>query len=170
MIFNGIKFRLSKCNDLKSYLHKRNTNFKSNRPILSYFPFLTKMALLKLFVIRRSIIVQNFIVPRWLVQVFIHIRILNVRHFGMGIMTLKSWRWGHLKWHDLPTEFYEHPLIGSKVIRVAHRRTDRQNGDLTNVTIFLKKVFKNSRNDADNNNNGSIFWQSEWSNPIEYIV
>jgi hypothetical protein len=37
----------------------------------------------------------------------IHLRSLNVRHFGMVEGTgLKVRRRGHLQWHDRPTEFY----------------------------------------------------------------
>jgi hypothetical protein len=59
----------------------------------------------------------------------IHLRSLNVRHFGMVEgMGLKVTRRGHLQWHDRPTEFYKSLPIGSKVIRggLTDRWTDRQ--------------------------------------------
>jgi hypothetical protein len=40
----------------------------------------------------------------------------------------------HLRLPDLPTEFHKNLLIGSKVIRGTQRRTDRQDGDLTNLS------------------------------------
>jgi hypothetical protein len=46
----------------------------------------------------------------------IHLRRLTVRRFGIvGATGLKKlWRWGHLQWHDLPTEFLEN--LPSEVI------------------------------------------------------
>jgi hypothetical protein len=47
---------------------------------------------------------------------YIHLRSLNVRHFKMVATTaLKSWRRGHLQWHDLPTKFNENLPTGSEV-------------------------------------------------------
>jgi hypothetical protein len=61
----------------------------------------------------------------------IHLRSLNVHHFGMAEGTgLKVRRRGHLQWHDLPTEFHKNLPVGSKVIKGEHtdRQTDRQTG------------------------------------------
>jgi hypothetical protein len=50
---------------------------------------------------------------------------INVHHFGMVEATLlKIWLRGHLQWHDLPAEFHQILLIGSKVINEGHKRTD----------------------------------------------
>jgi hypothetical protein len=40
---------------------------------------------------------------------------------------LKVWLGGHLQWHDLPIEFYEHILISSKLLgdTQVNKRTDR---------------------------------------------
>jgi hypothetical protein len=64
----------------------------------------------------------------------IHLRSLNVRHFGMVKGTgLKVRRLGHLQWHDLPTGFNKNLPVGSEVIRgdtQTDGRTDRQTGRL----------------------------------------
>jgi hypothetical protein len=55
----------------------------------------------------------------------IHLRSLNVRHFGMVEGAgLKVWCRGYLQWHGLPTEFHKNLPTGSKVIG-GDRRTDR---------------------------------------------
>jgi hypothetical protein len=47
----------------------------------------------------------------------IHLRSLNIHHFGMIETTgLRACRWGHLQWHDLPTEAHKYLLLGSAVI------------------------------------------------------
>jgi hypothetical protein len=81
----------------------------------------------------------------------IHLRSLNVRHFGMVEGTgLKVGRPGHFQWHDLPTEFHKNLTIGTKVIRGATQtdgRTDgqtdgladRQTGDLISLTFLFKE-------------------------------
>jgi hypothetical protein len=57
----------------------------------------------------------------------IHLRSLNVRHFGVVEGTgLKRTCRGHLQWHDLPTEFHKNLPIGSKVISGGHTQTDGQ--------------------------------------------
>jgi hypothetical protein len=62
----------------------------------------------------------------------IHLRILNVHHFGMVEGTeLKLRRWGHPHWHDLLLSF----------IKLHQGRTDRLNGNIISL-IFL---FKESR-------------------------
>jgi hypothetical protein len=54
----------------------------------------------------------------------IHLRSLNVRHFGMVEGTgLKVRRQGHLQWHDHTTAFHKNLPIGSKVI--SGTQTDR---------------------------------------------
>jgi hypothetical protein len=69
----------------------------------------------------------------------IHLRSLNIRHFGMVEGTaLKVWRRGHLQWHDLPTKFQKNLPIGSKVIW-ADTHTDRQTGDLISLTFLFKE-------------------------------
>jgi hypothetical protein len=47
---------------------------------------------------------------------YIHLRILNVRHFGMVKATgIEKWRWGHLQRHHILTEFHPNPPISSKI-------------------------------------------------------
>jgi hypothetical protein len=71
----------------------------------------------------------------------IHLRSLNVRHFGMVKGAgLESRHRGHLQWHDLRTEFHKNLPIGSKVIR-GDTQTDRQ----TDVLISLTFLFEESR-------------------------
>jgi hypothetical protein len=57
----------------------------------------------------------------------IHLRRLNIGHFGMlegtGLIRLR----GHLQWYDLPTKFHKNLPIGSKVIR-GDTQTDRHTG------------------------------------------
>jgi hypothetical protein len=69
----------------------------------------------------------------------IHLRSLNVRHFGMvkgtGLKSTASR--GHLQWHDTSTEFHKNLPIGSKVISGGH--TDRQNRDLIRLTFLFKE-------------------------------
>jgi hypothetical protein len=68
----------------------------------------------------------------------IHLRSLNIRHFGIVKGTrLGVRRRGHLQWHDLPTEFHKNLPIVSKVIR-GDTQIDRQTGYLMGLT-FLKK-------------------------------
>jgi hypothetical protein len=73
----------------------------------------------------------------------IHLRSLNVRHFGMVEGTgLKVWRRGHLQWNDLPTKFLKNLPISSKVIRgdtQTDGQTDRQTGDLISFTFLFKE-------------------------------
>jgi hypothetical protein len=58
----------------------------------------------------------------------IHLRSLNVRHFGMVAATaLKLWHRGHLQWHDFPNEFYRNYQLLKKCIG---GQTHRQAGDL----------------------------------------
>jgi len=46
---------------------------------------------------------------------------------------LKLWHRGHLKWHDLPTEFY------TKKIAVDSGQTHRQDGDLISLHSSLQE-------------------------------
>jgi hypothetical protein len=75
----------------------------------------------------------------------IHLRRLNVRHFGMvGGTGLISRRRGHLQWHDLPNEFHKNLPLGSKVIRgdtdrETDRQVDRQAGDIVSLTFLFKE-------------------------------
>jgi hypothetical protein len=48
----------------------------------------------------------------------------------------KSWRRGHLKWHDLLAEYHEDIPVGSKVISGWH--TDRQTGDIIGLPFTFK--------------------------------
>jgi hypothetical protein len=64
----------------------------------------------------------------------IHLKSLNVRHFGMVASTgLKKRRRGRL-----PAEFRENPLISSEVIS-GGTQIDRQHGDIINLTFFFSK-------------------------------
>jgi hypothetical protein len=52
---------------------------------------------------------------------YIHLKSLNVCHFGMVAATsLKLWLWGQLQWHDPPTEVHKSLPIGSEVEREGH--------------------------------------------------
>jgi hypothetical protein len=58
-------------------------------------------------------------------------------HFKMvEAMGLKLSHQGPLEWHHLPMKFHEYLPVRSKVISGAH--TDRQDGDLISLLIFLK--------------------------------
>jgi hypothetical protein len=68
-----------------------------------------------------------------------NIKSLNVYHFGMvEIQDSKVWHQGHLKWHDLPTEFHTNLPIGSKVIR-GDTHTHRQNNNFLSLTFLFKE-------------------------------
>jgi hypothetical protein len=71
----------------------------------------------------------------------IHLRSLNVRHFGMvEAKRLKNAGRGYLQWHDLPTQFHKN-LIHSKVIR-GDPRTGRHTEWCSHKPYF---AFKKSR-------------------------
>jgi hypothetical protein len=52
-------------------------------------------------------------------------------------LKLQVWRSDHFQCHDIPTQFYRSLWICLKVIRGSYKRTDRQNGDLINLTVQL---------------------------------
>jgi hypothetical protein len=63
---------------------------------------------------------------------YIHLKSLNVRHFGMVATTaLKLWYRGHLQWHDLPTKFHKNLPLGSDVDWEWGRHTEA--GDLISL-------------------------------------
>jgi hypothetical protein len=77
-----------------------------------------KIVPLKLFILWRSISVQNLMVPPWLVQV------LHPPHkFKRPIFWNCS---SHLQWHDLRTKFHKNLLIVSKVTTgtLTYRKTE----------------------------------------------
>jgi hypothetical protein len=72
------------------------------------------------------------------VFLYIQLRSLNVRHFGMAKDTrLKMWHRGHLEWQYFLTKFYENPPIGSKVISGGLTETDTQTGWWFDKPIFI---------------------------------
>jgi hypothetical protein len=66
---------------------------------------------------------------------------MNVRNFGMVEATaLKLWRWGHLQWYDLCTEFHKIIPVGLKLVGgQTDRQTDRQDAGLISLHFPLRK-------------------------------
>jgi hypothetical protein len=113
-----------------SCLHKTKYEFShSNGHHVRIF-FVDKNGLLKICSSFEDLSVYKISWPHvnWC-KFFIHLRSLNVQHFGMVEGTgLKIRRRGHLQLHDLLTEFHKNLPICSKVIRGGHthRQTDNQ--------------------------------------------
>jgi hypothetical protein len=107
----------------------------------SYFLFLTKMVLLKVVLIWRSISIQNFMFPSWLVQVLHPPQKFERPPFWNG------WRYGIRKYsvevtfNDMTsllnfTKIYQ---LVQKLLGGGHRQTDRQTGDLISLTFLCKE-------------------------------
>jgi hypothetical protein len=108
-----------------------------NRPPCSYFPFLTKMVLLKVVHPPKIIRIQNFMVVHWVLQVLRspqkceHLPFWNgysysIKNYGMkasfsGITSLLNF-----------IKIYQ---LGQKLIRGEHR----QDGDLISLHFFFRK-------------------------------
>jgi hypothetical protein len=69
MIFECTELYSSKCNGSWVVSIKQNVNFKFQPPTMFYFCFIAKLFLYNLFILWISILVQNAMDPRWLVQV-----------------------------------------------------------------------------------------------------
>jgi hypothetical protein len=95
MIFYYTKVHFSKYNGSWVISTKQTMNFNiQTAAMFVFFCFWQKWSCYKLFILWRSIRKQNFMFPRWLVQVFVHLRSLNVRHFviveGTGLKSTAS--------------------------------------------------------------------------------
>jgi hypothetical protein len=116
--------------------HMLNFNFQ----LLTTFIFLVFYTK-HLFILSRSINIQNPMVPHWLVQV-LHPsqkleRLSSWYSWHCGI---KKWFWGHLQWHALPTKFYGNLPTGSEV--VTEEQTCRQEGNLISLLFsFTKEIW-----------------------------
>jgi hypothetical protein len=140
MISYYTKVHLSKCNSSWVISIKQTTNFNIQMAAMFVFFVFDKNGLIKNCSSFEDLSVYKISWSHvdWC-KFCIHLRSLNVHHFGMVEGTvLKSMGWGHLQWHDLPTEFHKNLPIGSKVIR-GDRQTDRQTGDLISLTFLFEE-------------------------------
>jgi hypothetical protein len=140
MISYYTKVHLSKCNGSWVVSTKQTMNF--NIQLVAMFVFLVfdKNGLIKSCSSFEDLSVFEISWSHvdWY-KFCIHLRSLNVRHFGMVESTgWKVLRRGHLQWHDVPTEFHKNLLIGSKVIK-GGRGADRQIDDLISLTFLFKE-------------------------------
>jgi hypothetical protein len=132
MIFYYTKVHLSSCNGSWVVSTKQTMNFKiQTAAIFVFFVFTKIVSLIKSCPSFEDLSVYKISWSHvdWC-KFCIHLRSLNVCHFGMVEGTgLKVWRRGYLQWHDLPTEFHKNLPVGSKVIMgdtQTDRRADRQ--------------------------------------------
>jgi hypothetical protein len=127
MISYYTKVHLSTCNGSWVISTKQNVNFNIQTTTMFVFFVLDKNGLIKSCSSYEDLSVFKIAWSHvdWC-KFFIHLRSLNVRHFGMlqgtGLISMAS-RPPSMAWP--PTEFHKNVPIGSKVIREV-TQTDRQ--------------------------------------------
>jgi hypothetical protein len=143
MISYYTKVHLSKSNGSWVASTKPTMNFNIQTTAMFVFFVFDKNGLIKSCSSFGDISMQNFMVPRWLVQVlhppqkFEHAPFWNGWRYG-----IKLRRRGHLQWHDFPTEFHKNLPIALKVIREGEHtdgQTDRLEISQASLS-FLRKV------------------------------
>jgi hypothetical protein len=96
----------------------QNVKFKFQpSAMFPFFVFSRKSCLIKFFLSSEDLSEYKI---SWsyfnLYNYYIHLKSLNVRHFGMDAATiLKLWRRGHVQWYDFSTEFHKSLPTGSEV-------------------------------------------------------
>jgi hypothetical protein len=129
MISYYIKVHLSKCNGSKVVSTKQTMNFNIQMAAMFVFFVLDKIvSLKKLFILWRSISIQNLMVSRWLVQVLHPPQKFERPPFWNG------WRYGIKKYGvevsfngmTPSTEFNKIYQLVQKLLGRTHRQTDRQ--------------------------------------------
>jgi hypothetical protein len=140
-IFHYTKRRLSKCNGSWVVAIKQHVNFKCQPPAMFvFFVFRKKNSLIKscsaFDYLSEYNISWSYVEWR---KFCIHLRSLNVRHFGMVAATaLKLWHRGHLQWHDLLLNFIKMYQLVHKFIGRQTRRQD----DLISLQFSFRKEKK----------------------------
>jgi hypothetical protein len=146
MISYYTKVHLSKCNDSWVVSTKQTMNFNiQTAAMFVFFVFNKKWHHYKLFILRRYISIQNCMVPRWLVQVLHSPQKFERPPFWNG------WKYG-IKKYGVEVTFngmtsllnfikvYQlvQKLLGGDT-QTEDGRTDRQTGDLINLTFLFKE-------------------------------
>jgi hypothetical protein len=130
MISYYTKVHLSKCDGSWVVSTKQTMNFNIQMAAIFVFFVFDKNGLIKSYVSFEDLSVYKISWSHidWC-KFCIHLRSLNVRHFGMVEGTeLKSRLRGHLQWRDLPTEFHRLYQLVQKLLGGgggSHGRTDR---------------------------------------------
>jgi hypothetical protein len=110
-------------------------------PPRSYFSFFTKMVLLKVVHPLKIYLNAKLHGPafEWC-KFSIHLRSLNVSHFGMVAATaLKLRRRGHFQWRDLVPNFIKIYHLAQNLMGVGVRQAHRQDGDLISLHFSFRK-------------------------------
>jgi hypothetical protein len=142
MISYYAKVHLSKWNGSWVVSIKQTMNFNiQTAAMFVFFCFWQKCSYWKLFILWRSISIQNFMVPRWMVQVLHPPQKFERPPFWNG------WNYGINKYGIEVTFNGMTSLLNlikiyklvQKLWRETHRQTDRQTGDPISLTFLLEE-------------------------------